>query len=200
MRGRHRRTSKAPPGPQTIRDEPCHIPPRRSPSQVPMISPQAAPPTPHRPPPPPKENPECASVELARRFPPSPPLSSDQVDPWEGKKKKERTVGEECAAQSPRFEISRCHGLAFPSPQSRDHTTAYRCGEARRQEALRSPLPLPRSSGAHPSHLPFKKNNKKNPNMSSSRCLEINRQALPPPPPPPPLRTRAHDRNFSYVR
>lgn len=44
----------------------------------------------------------------------------------EGRKKK--TVGEECA--EPTVVISRCHGLAFPSPQSRDHTTAYRCLEA----------------------------------------------------------------------
>lgn len=136
---------------------------------------------------PPKENPECASVELSRRFPPSSPLSG-QVDSFDfagEKERKKKTLGEECA--EPTVLISRCHGLAFPSPQSCDHTTAYRCREARCEEALRSPvlLPLPRSSGADPSHLPFITN------MSCSRCLEINKQALPPPPP----RTRAHDSN-----
>lgn len=107
------------------------------------------------PPAPPKENPECASVELSRRFPLSQPLF-DQVDPFDfaGEEKKKKNVGEECA--EPTVLISRCHGLAFPSPQSCDHTTAYRCREARCQEALRSPLPLPRSSGADPSHLLLK--------------------------------------------
>lgn len=163
MRGRHRRTSTAPPGPQTIRDEPCHILPRRSPSQVPMISPRATPP--------PKKTPECGSVELSRRFPPPSPPLSGQVDPFDFAGG-EKNVGEECA--EPTVLISRCHGPAFPSPQSRDHTTAYRCREARCQ-ALRSPVlpPLPRSSGSDPSHLPFRTN------MSRSRCLEINRQAPP---------------------
>lgn len=89
------------------------------------------------------------------------------------RRRKKKTSVRYCA--EPTVLISRCHGLAFPSPQSCDHTTAYRCREARCREALRSPLPLPlpRSSGADPSHLPFKTN------MRRSRCLEINRQTLP---------------------
>lgn len=186
MRGRHRRISTAPPGPQTIRDEPCHILPRRSPSQVPMISPRATPP-------PRKKTPQNVvqlnyheDSPLPRRLYPAKLIPSTSQ---EGKK----NVGEECA--EPPVLISRCHGPAFPSPQSRDHTTAYRCREARCQ-ALRSPVlpPLPRSSGSDPSRLPFRTN------MSRSRCLEINRQAPPPPPPPPPPRTRAHDGNFSFAR
>ena len=167
MRGRHRRTSTAPPGPQTIRDEPCHIPPRRSPSQVPMISPRASlPPSPQRKPR------MCFSWIMAK-------ISSRAAfirPSWSlrvRRRRKKKTSVRYCA--EPTVLIPRCHGLAFPSPQSCDHTTAYRCREARCREALRSPLPLPlpRSSGADPSHLPFKTN------MRRSRCLEINRQTLP---------------------
>lgn len=143
MRGRHRRTSTAPPGPQTIRDEPCHILPRRSPSQVPMISPRATPP------PPTKKPPECGSVELSRRFPPPSPPLSGQVDPFDFAGGEKKNVGEECA--EPRVLISRCHGPAFPSPQSRDHTTAYRCREARCQSA---PLPGAAASASLPGLRP----------------------------------------------
>lgn len=74
---------------------------------------------------------ESGQIELLLRFPPS-PLLSGQVNPFDSAgKKKDYAVGEECA--EPTVLISRCHGLAFPSPQSWYHTTAYRCREARCQ-------------------------------------------------------------------
>lgn len=137
-----------------------------------------------RPPAPPKKTQNVPQLNYHEDFLPRRPVPSTSQEKKK-ERKEEKTLGEECA--EPTVLISRCHGLAFPSPQSCDHTTAYRCREARCEEALRSPvlLPLPRSSGADPSHLPFITN------MSCSRCLEINKQALPPPPP----RTRAHDSN-----
>lgn len=86
------------------------------------------------------------SLYLAKLFlPPLFFLSLSNPQEGEEVKKKGNAVGEECAEPTVFFFflISRCHGLAFPSPQSCYHATAYRCREAKVSSAPSPLLPLP---------------------------------------------------------